>query len=912
MISKIYFSLFFIILIFPFVSANQEILQNNFVKLTFDVDSSGLYGLNSVEDLSENYLHDFGLNSPAWEIYFLDNSNNMKTYFSSLDSSCQKSFNRISESNFEKILMVWDNCAVSPTNVFKVEQTYLLKQDEPFAHISLDVEGINLNSYSIFSLNLPFEYNSIPQDSEIIFPVRHSFKMINPQTNSILLGNGFFNEQSAYGDHSVLVKGTKSLLYLARYDSEGYHVQDSWKSDGQNVEISLKVYGDKHKISNQDFSQPYDLVIGAFPGKKELDWEASTFKYKKWYENQDFYPGLILDRQDIPDNFKKIDVIGAITNDATFSTQDYLDRLAGPSNLFGISTSAYLFFAWNAGNSNDFFKPSDNLILAMPSLKSSGIISLMFAPLRYLNQNDLNYQNRFPEIENSVIRDIDGNLQLNFLGDYIFYPGLLSWKQLLFEEYKKYISDGTGGIYLDNGNSILDYAHGNSGGGNYFSKGARELMDYLHNNVESLDEDFVLFTEANFEKYADKVDFVLGNNGHSTKPSIVSLMYGSNPSPLPSETELNNIQYIPAERILQSGRVIQGGASDRGFINGYADANSYILQFATGLSHGKIPAITEFGIGIIYIQGQVFQYPLGISTDSSTWDSASKLIFEEINGFTKSVFENKQNYAKYIYYGEMLRKPISNSQIVPVTFGDVAPFNFLNTVNFEKSPVTAWKALDGTIGFFIANTQNSSSSVSFEINFEDYGLDIGTNYNVYDVKGDKITYLVSINQDSTISLNLKNFEIKTIAVVNPLEDFDNDTQNDNRFDGNVWDNCPLIFNPLQEDSDLNGIGDLCENLNQTNTNQTNTNQTNIISNNSLNGSLGNQPGIITNHSLNNSNSSSNSGIISKIKDVKIYTIISIFGVLLVLLSYLIYRLFQSFVKDEQEKLIDGDNLQNKL
>ena len=66
MISKIYFSLFFIILIFPFVSANQEILQNNFVKLTFDVDSSGLYGLNSVEDLSENYLHDFGLNSPAW------------------------------------------------------------------------------------------------------------------------------------------------------------------------------------------------------------------------------------------------------------------------------------------------------------------------------------------------------------------------------------------------------------------------------------------------------------------------------------------------------------------------------------------------------------------------------------------------------------------------------------------------------------------------------------------------------------------------------------------------------------------------------------------------------------------------------------------------------------------------------
>ncbi|MCH9024766.1 MAG: VCBS repeat-containing protein, partial [candidate division Zixibacteria bacterium] len=64
-----------------------------------------------------------------------------------------------------------------------------------------------------------------------------------------------------------------------------------------------------------------------------------------------------------------------------------------------------------------------------------------------------------------------------------------------------------------------------------------------------------------------------------------------------------------------------------------------------------------------------------------------------------------------------------------------------------------------------------------------------------------------LDNDGDIDLVTANFATDNVSILINLTNDDDDDDGDGVL--NMDDNCPLVFNPLQEDFDSNGVGDAC-------------------------------------------------------------------------------------------------------
>ena len=115
---------------------------------------------------------------------------------------------------------------------------------------------------------------------------------------------------------------------------------------------------------------------------------------------------------------------------------------------------------------------------------------------------------------------------------------------------------------------------------------------------------------------------------------------------------------------------------------------------------------------------------------------------------------------------------------------------------FEPSSAASYQP-DGTLmayGFSYQSTVNSDGSRHFPL----------SNTGYWDFKGDTVTMKLQNSVTNAYDASA------TIPICNPDSDGDQYVDAANPQYSGVQDNCPLVYNPDQADSDNNGVGDACQ------------------------------------------------------------------------------------------------------
>ncbi len=787
-------------------------VENELVKMVFDLDVNDSFGLIRVIDLNENYQHSFSSIPVSWELEFIQNivpHTIVRTDSNHTEFVKSYSFSVLPDGTKELILR-WDNGIIGNNESYSIIQTYNLKNNEPYAHMRIGVEGDNLTSYSVKSLAPVFTYDDVINETKSLLPWRETYLITNPHKLSGFQfngGKGFKNEQISHGLLSIFPPRTKSYLYFAIYDSEGNLMYPEYRGDDVNYRLALAVEGDKQTLSGFGYTIPFDFIIGSKTGKYEQDWYDSTMLYKYWFSNQSFYPGYLYERADITSGIKNLKYINFLALSQQ-SPEQTTEILSNSNDYYGLNYGLVTFFGLGShALSSNLYGFSSTIVSLFSSLKNKNVHPLLFVGSSYLDMNDISIITN-PSVLSARMLDINQQ-PLTYLENYLFEPSSSIWQDFQVAQYSSvFQSGGLDGFYLDASVNGPDYGNGFHGGGTHHTQGYRQLFARLRTENRLINPEYAHWTETNFQWFMKDVDLIL-----TTHNSLKIAQYN-----LFNDDEQDDFIFVPIQEILMHDRAVIGSASDRPFPWGN-EINPYIKQLAYGFSIGRVIGAQEEPHAIFYFSPSqscasnpascVNVTPTGYSMIPSTWSPESTLFFEEVNNFTLGLINSMKQNSKYTRFGELLRFPVTNSSIVESIFYELPEHT--TRVKLPVVPVSAWKGLDGSIGIVAINTENTTQSVQFVLPFEDYYLIEGNNYNLYSLTELGPNLISTISLSSNITINLGEYEVVTLSLIDTSNDIDNDAQGTIRFYNNLsWDNCPLVSNFDQKDSDNDGLGDACE------------------------------------------------------------------------------------------------------
>ncbi len=789
-------------------------VENELIKMIFDLDVNGSFGLLQITDLNEDYQHSFSSIPISWELDFIRNiephtiirrDSNYSDFIKS------HSFSVLSDGT-KKLILRWDNGVIGNNETYSVVQTYNLKNNESYAHMRIEVEGDSLTSYSVKALAPVFVYENVINGTKSILPWRETYLITNPHKLSGFQFNGergFKNEQISHGLLSIFPPRTKSYLYFAIYDSEGHLMYPEYRGDNVNYRVAIAVEGDKQKLSGFGYEIPFDFIIGSKNGKYEQDWYDSTMLYKRWFSKQSFYPEYLYDRTDITSGIKNLKYVNFFALSQQ-SPEQVTEILSNSNEYYGLNYNIVTFFGLgNYTLPSNLYNFSSTIVSLFNSLKNRKVHPLLFIGSSYLAINDSSI-NANPAVLNA--RSLDINQQpLTFQGNYLFEPNSYIWQDFQIAQYSSvFQSGGLDGFYLDASVNGPDYGNGFHGGGAHHTQGYRQLFTRMRSENRLINPEYTHWTETNFQWFMKDVDLIFTTHNSLKIAQYISSLF--------NDDEQDDFIFVPVQEVLMHDRIVIGSASDRPFPWGNLP-NSYIKQLAYGFSIGRVIGAQEEPNAIFYLNPSqacasnpsscINVTPTGYSMIPNTWSSESTLFFEDINRFTLGLINSMKQNLKYTRFGELLRFPITNSSIVESIFYELPAHT--TRVKFPAVPVSVWKALDGSIGIVAINTEKTAENIQLTLPFEEYSLIEGNSYKFYSLTEFGPNLISTISSNITFSINLDEYEVITLSLIDASNDPDNDAQGTTRFYNSLpWDNCPLVSNFDQKDSNDDGIGDACE------------------------------------------------------------------------------------------------------
>ncbi|MDP4040015.1 MAG: hypothetical protein Q8P57_05550 [Candidatus Pacearchaeota archaeon] len=834
------------------------VLGNELVELNFDLDVNGLFGLSSIRDVREDYIHSVTTSDLSWEVRFLNNLDFNYVSTKSSDSNLIKSYgiSTLSDGS-QELTLIWDGGIVGG-DTFSVEQTFTLRSDESFAHMGIKVFGENLNSHSVNLLSPVFNYNSLPEGSYSFLPfMQQSLRVDNPQTFSKFSGSGLSTGQLTNGLFPIFPFGTKSIAYFARYDSEGHAVQYKFKNDGiSKYSQYFGVSGDKQTLNGEDYSQPYDFVVGVVSGKTEQSSYDATMEYKKWLEVQSFYPKKLIDREEVPDYIKRLKFASFINSGAIpprtgeepgMTPQEIIDILLLPYNVFNLEESLVSSYVWNLHPDRvDQYLPSPNLVDAMLQLEPLGVKFLAWVGNTYFRYPDVSYDVN-PALQNAHALKIDGTQIFNNFND----GSIASWEMAAhspaWQEHQtnqwleKLGPNGASGFILDAPLPREDFGNGVYGGGSHYVQGTIAEHNLMKETITPQYPDFTIGTEGEWEHYAGTID-IYGVISYNVVRDTFN-GFGA---------DVKDVYKTEVDTMLYGGRIRFFGDLAGPFWWGHLDPRTWTIPVANSVVLGYLPmmwynthssaVLAEESGGICasldsttscspgffcsennccrngYVWSQESgedgacilesELPIGLWLDESSWTNFSTPFFTQMKPFTENMYGSFEDYDKYTIFGEYLRPIETDSVLEAINIYDGVPSTQLS---FPSVGVGIWRGLDDSVGIIIANGKGVSQVVGFDFSFEDYGLTAGTNYNLYEHSGNEVILIDQYSGDMHLDISLESHEFKTLILIDSSSDLDNDGEGNLRWDtGEVWDNCPDDYNPGQEDSNGNGVGNVCD------------------------------------------------------------------------------------------------------
>ncbi|MDP3916810.1 MAG: DUF6259 domain-containing protein [Nanoarchaeota archaeon] len=729
----------FIVLVSGFVFATEGIddgsnskeavyIENNYLSLKFEMEGKAVQ-LMSVTNKETDYIFEFD-SSTMWKMKIFDvkkpsGENDFVTDSYAVGSNCEKvTYDKNKLGSTEKLTFKWDSCELADGEFADIDLAISLEDSEKNSRWRINVDN-NMLSHSIDYITLPFKIkkdstqNTYAVDStETGWLIRNPANTINePKSRR---SNGVQMQLSPYYTENG------DGLYMATNDPYGtYLKRQDWDADGASFTHEFGHYVEGSASSGNDLVLPYDLLVGVYEG----EWYDAAKIYRQWAQQTPMLSrGKLKTRSDVPQWHKDLDLITLTALQNYDNYQQHAQKYNDAQEFYGADNE--MIFAWfwtnnpTGSNHPDYGKytPKNNFPNFLNSLNGYGIKSTVYSLTFAIDKNIPQWN----ALEHTVLLDRNGNMMRAFHNepdaeDVVVvdvsnsdwqsnYAGLAS---------NNFIAIGASGNYFDNPyaswfgdfNEEHNY-HPLGMGGNYIYNGYAELMGKVRNAGRGVNPNYITFYEREDEKYI-RVSDTVGVSGIYDPPVIGD--------------DINTVSIPLFPTVYHDYAVMISNPKVNYLINGYTNYGDVTFTLAKGVILGAVPTVQEAA----YELGLGLNYELGNHPGYEVLGG----IISNYAKFYKDIISLRKSVRDYLTYGELLRElPTDSPNVVKkFCFDDSTnpsncPDSKQNRVHGKEVLNSVWRSYQGDIGFFFLNYNDNQKTVNANVDFNDYGLDVGTDY----------------------------------------------------------------------------------------------------------------------------------------------------------------------------------------
>jgi hypothetical protein len=609
------------------------------------------------------------------------------------------------------LVMEWKGLA-APGNNVAVKVTVRLRDGEALSDWHLAVEGLN---------GTPVPDIVFPMISGL--PNTPATSMAAANWMGELLDNPGAQLKKPGAKFEWFYPGHLSMQLMAVYNRPGgglYAAADDAKAYRKNMGVQLgadgklvyyMVHYPAQDADVQQYSMPYNAVIGAFSG----DWISAAEIYREWGEQQEWCAQSRLRTGKVADWLKETALwvwnrgrASEVLQPAT----DLQQRLGLPVNV--------LWHWWHGCSYDDGFPeyvpPRDGRELFMEEVKKAqqyGVRSLVYMNQIQWGNSTASWQSK--GAEKSSVKDANGQPASHVYN--IFTGKALTNMCIVTDFWKKTYSDlcdtvintyGVNGVYMDQTcltRMCYDPSHHHPiGGGNYWVQHSGKLTEQIRSTIHN-GQQVTLSGEGVGEAWMPYVDAFLalqvsreryaGVHGWQAIPFFqvvyhpYSLAYGNYSSLLtPPYDEKWPEAHRPANMLQPLDPAFN---------------RQFLMEQARSFAWGMQPMISNYK-------------PLLATERKAEVDYLLQLAKVRNNGL------------KYLLHGRFQRAPamVVPEENFPMSRLSIYAGQKDKVTSFEKKyPViyhSAWKADDGSLGIAIASVRNAPYNVNMQFKAGAYGL----------------------------------------------------------------------------------------------------------------------------------------------------------------------------------------------
>ena len=523
-----------------FLNKSSEIvLENSLVYMRF----SDFFTLEGILDKQTREEYGFS-NSPIWRATIVDTSTstideNIFTTVTPLDIPADRNY-FIEENNGMKTLhLQWD----IPKFKFHVEVKVRLPEDSLLSYWSIDIKNDNTR-YAIWYIEFPYlkikPIGSSKYDDYLVIP-RHAGVLVNDPIDKIHWEVSPFQEvlasrDNADADFKGTYPGSYSVqlsalydkdgdgIYLAAYDSNMYSKRFLFNGDNHDtLTYSLRQFPEKMLTPSEDYSSPYEAVVGVFHG----DWMDAAEIYGEWAIKQVWCnKGPLYTWSDLSESAYNVDLsltaAYRLTLDQPILYDENLENILALKVFFdNISTIKNTppkygihFIGWSKHldvigeeGTPDFFPPQPRFKELVEQLKPRGFIIDIYMGDRVFDKNnplDAESPWSWSEAKPYAMYNPLGDPYSRYRPNYACMDPSTDWWQSSLASLAPIAQEDclVDGIYWDHVPQMeLDFKSNmdHEGGGNYYALGYREMADRYRNAGRISDSNHFIYDEGECE-----------------------------------------------------------------------------------------------------------------------------------------------------------------------------------------------------------------------------------------------------------------------------------------------------------------------------------------------------------------------------------------------------------------------------
>ncbi len=522
--------------------------------------------------------------------------------------------------------------------------------------------------------------------------------MIYPSHRAKMQFNTFFKSDGSNG------------LYLGTFDPEAYQKEFRYDLDQKDASLKyeIKHYPEGMGLSANGYEMPYEAVIGVYEG----DWKTAAKIYRNWAVNQFWTSkGKLSERDDIPQWYK---------NTVLWFSGHPTGKMVPLANYLDVPI-AYQWYNWHEiefdSQYPDYFPAKSGFNDERIKLQNAGIKITPYINSRLWEVNSKSWQEEHPyPAATKVLHQVLNGLSVRNWGprltNHTIYheawegykhavmcPTTKIWQNKQSEIITRLATEfHVDGVYMDQLASWLpilcfDPGHGHTlGGGNYWVKGYRKMIELSHENARKINPETILTSEGHAEVYLDLLDGNLACNSVSVAPELIPMFH-----------------YVYSGYALTFGR-----ATGRWHTEWDGDA------YTTGLPLMMRNAqMFTWGEQLGWFNPNVLDLPSPEAEYIKVLSQALK----------------KESVKKFLFYGEMVRPPVLEGDI------PILAAKWRAGQEATKMPAvmhSAWKGEDGSLGLVFTNIDSISHTVSYELDVSDYQTEVSAKYIMRTMDGEII------------------------------------------------------------------------------------------------------------------------------------------------------------------------------